>query len=134
MISSIANLVYELPHELPNKGGPLCPHKKKKKDLRILGNKEILAGFTLSLQKHDVYIKVLGVTLCNQCENGKKIYVCIKNTKYLCSHFLYINWVFVIIHNMLPSTWKQRQDKARRFFIKQANNHTKKKKEGEQEE
>ena len=49
----------------------------------------------------------------------------------MCNHFLYINWAFVIIHNMLSSTWKQRKHKAMRFFIKQANNHATKKKEGE---
>ena len=40
VISSIANLVYELPYELPPNefsplGGPWCPHKKKKR-LKIL--------------------------------------------------------------------------------------------------
>ena len=38
MVSSITNLLHELPHELPNDFK--CPHKKKKKtwDLRKLGN------------------------------------------------------------------------------------------------
>ena len=41
--SSIANLVYELPQELPNDNS-LVPRqeKKKKKRIRILGNKDIL--------------------------------------------------------------------------------------------
>ena len=54
LISSIANLVYELPHELRNnvglrilaafstRGGRARCQQKKKKRLRILGNWEIL--------------------------------------------------------------------------------------------
>ena len=65
------------------------------------------------------------VTLCNHCESGKKKnYVHIKNTKHLCNHFFYIIFLnhflfifFVIIHNMLSSTWKQRQHKVRRYFL-----------------
>ena len=40
MISSIANLVYELPHELPNN-----------LRLRTLGNKEILGKFQIWVEK-----------------------------------------------------------------------------------
>ena len=42
--SSIANLVYELPQELPNDNSlaPRQEKKKKKKRIRILGNKDIL--------------------------------------------------------------------------------------------
>ena len=47
MISSIEDIIYKLPNELPNDlsplVGPLCPHKKKK--FRILGNQEILKKF-----------------------------------------------------------------------------------------
>ena len=75
-----------------------------------------------------------GVTLCNQCENGKKVYVHTKNTKHLCNHFLYINWVFGNHTPYVILSWKQRKHKARIFFIKQANNHPMKKKEGEQDE
>ena len=46
MIFSIANLVYELPHELPKelhfcRWGGILPTQEKKR-LKILGNKEIL--------------------------------------------------------------------------------------------